>query len=34
MEVRTGEAVALRYELAGLGSRFLAVSIDMAAQLA
>ena len=34
VEVRTGEAVALRYELAGLGSRFLAVSIDMAAQLA
>ncbi|HEX3469001.1 MAG TPA: RDD family protein [Candidatus Elarobacter sp.] len=32
VEVRTGEAVALRYELAGLGSRFLAVVVDMIAQ--
>jgi uncharacterized RDD family membrane protein YckC len=30
--VRTGEAVEIRYELAGLGSRFLAVMIDMLAQ--
>lgn len=33
MEVRTGEAVAISYELAGLGSRFLAVVIDGIAQL-
>jgi uncharacterized RDD family membrane protein YckC len=32
LEVRTGEAVSIRYELAGIGSRFLAVSIDMIAQ--
>ena len=34
VEVRTGEAVAIRYELAGLGSRFLALVIDMLAQAA
>jgi uncharacterized RDD family membrane protein YckC len=34
VDVRTGEAVAIRYELAGLGSRFLAVSVDMLAQFA
>ena len=34
VEVRTGEAVAIRYELAGLGSRFLAVMVDMIAQFA
>jgi uncharacterized RDD family membrane protein YckC len=33
VDVRTGEAVAIRYELAGLGSRFLAVVVDMIAQL-
>lgn len=33
VEVRTGEAVSIRYELAGLGSRFLAVAIDTLAQL-
>jgi len=32
VEVRTGEAVAFAYELAGLGSRFLAVFVDMFAQ--
>jgi uncharacterized RDD family membrane protein YckC len=32
--VRTGEAVEIRYELAGLGSRFLAVMIDTLAQFA
>jgi uncharacterized RDD family membrane protein YckC len=32
VDVRTGEAVAIRYELAGLGSRFLAVMVDMIAQ--
>jgi uncharacterized RDD family membrane protein YckC len=32
IDVRTGEAVAIRYELAGLGSRFLAVTVDMIAQ--
>ena len=30
--MRTGEAVEIRYELAGLGSRFLAVSLDVLAQ--
>lgn len=30
--MRTGEAVAIRYELAGLGSRFLAVVVDLLAQ--
>jgi uncharacterized RDD family membrane protein YckC len=34
VEVRTGEAVAIRYELAGLGSRFLAVTLDFIAQCA
>jgi uncharacterized RDD family membrane protein YckC len=34
VDVRTGEAVAIRYELAGLGSRFLALSLDMLAQFA
>ena len=33
VDVRTGEAVAIRYELAGLGSRFLAVVVDMLAQI-
>jgi len=33
VEVRTGEAVAIRYELAGLGSRFLAVVVDGIAQV-
>ncbi|GAC1592785.1 MAG: hypothetical protein NVS3B28_22000 [Candidatus Velthaea sp.] len=33
LDVRTGESVAIRYELAGLGSRFLAVFIDVAIQL-
>ena len=33
VDVRTGEAVSIRYELAGLGSRFLAVAIDTVAQL-
>lgn len=32
VDVRTGEAVAIRYELAGLGSRFLAVIVDGLAQ--
>jgi uncharacterized RDD family membrane protein YckC len=32
LEVRTAEAIAVRYELAGLGSRFLALTIDMAIQ--
>lgn len=32
--MRTGEAVAIRYELAGLGSRFLALVVDMLAQFA
>jgi uncharacterized RDD family membrane protein YckC len=34
VDVRTGEAVEIRYELAGLGSRFLAVSVDVLAQVA
>lgn len=34
LDVRTGEAVAIEYELAGLGSRFLAVVVDLMAQLA
>ena len=33
VDVRTGEAVAIRYELAGLGSRFLAVTVDLIAQV-
>lgn len=32
--MRTGESVAIRYELAGLGSRFLAVLLDFVAQIA
>ena len=32
MQVRTGEAVVIQYELAGLGSRFLAVVVDMLVQ--
>jgi uncharacterized RDD family membrane protein YckC len=34
VDVRTGEAVEIRYELAGLGSRFLALVVDMLAQAA
>jgi uncharacterized RDD family membrane protein YckC len=34
IDVRTGESVAIRYELAGLGSRFLAVLIDLILQIA
>ena len=34
VDVRTGESVAIRYELAGLGSRFLALMVDMIAQVA
>jgi uncharacterized RDD family membrane protein YckC len=34
VDIRTGEAVEIRYELAGLGSRFLAVVIDGIAQIA
>jgi uncharacterized RDD family membrane protein YckC len=33
VEVRTPESVALRYELAGLGSRFLALAVDQVIQL-
>jgi uncharacterized RDD family membrane protein YckC len=33
VDVRTGEAVAIRYELAGLGSRFLAMVVDLLAQM-
>ncbi len=33
LEIRTGESVAIRYELAGLGSRFLAVALDLAIQV-
>ncbi len=32
LEVRTPESIAFSYELAGLGSRFLAVSVDIAIQ--
>ncbi|MGB8203351.1 MAG: hypothetical protein WCE83_01615, partial [Candidatus Baltobacteraceae bacterium] len=34
VEVTTGESVAIAYELAGLGSRFFAVFVDFALQLA
>ncbi len=34
VEVATGESVAFSYELAGLGSRFVAVGIDLAIQIA
>jgi uncharacterized RDD family membrane protein YckC len=33
LDVRTPESIAFSYELAGVGSRFLAVMIDMAAQI-
>ena len=33
LEIRTGESIAIRYELAGLGSRFLAVGLDLAIQV-
>lgn len=33
IDVRTGESIAVEYELAGLGSRFLAVTIDMIIQI-
>jgi uncharacterized RDD family membrane protein YckC len=34
LDVRTAEAIAVRYELAGLGSRFLALTVDLALQVA
>ena len=34
VDVRTPESIAFHYELAGLGSRFLAVVLDMALQIA
>ena len=34
LDVRTAEAIAVRYDLAGIGSRFLALTIDLAIQLA
>jgi uncharacterized RDD family membrane protein YckC len=34
LEVRTPESIAFRYELAGLGSRFLALAVDQAIQIA
>ena len=34
LEIRTPESIAIRYELAGLGSRFLAVFIDLVIQTA
>ncbi|MGD0475223.1 MAG: RDD family protein [Candidatus Velthaea sp.] len=33
LEVRTGESISIQYELAGVGSRFLAVGVDLAIQL-
>lgn len=33
LEIRTGESIGLRYELAGLGSRFLAVGLDLTIQI-
>jgi len=33
LDVRTAEAIAVQYELAGLGSRFLALCVDIAVQL-
>jgi uncharacterized RDD family membrane protein YckC len=33
LDVRTGESIAIEYELAGLGSRFLAVMLDFAIQI-
>ncbi len=34
LDVRTAEAIAVRYELAGLGSRFLALTLDLVIQAA
>ncbi len=34
LEVPTAEAIAVRYELAGIGSRFLALTLDVAIQVA
>ena len=34
LDVRTPESIALTYELAGIGSRFLAVALDFVAQIA
>ena len=34
IDVRTPESIAFRYDLAGLGSRFLAVFVDLALQIA
>ncbi len=34
LAIRTGESIEIRYELAGLGSRFLAVGLDLAIQVA
>jgi uncharacterized RDD family membrane protein YckC len=34
LEVRTPESIAFSYELAGVGSRFLAVAVDLAIQVA
>jgi uncharacterized RDD family membrane protein YckC len=34
LDVRTPESIAFSYELAGIGSRFLAVTIDLALQIA
>jgi uncharacterized RDD family membrane protein YckC len=34
LDVRTAESIALRYELAGLGSRFLAMMLDFGIQIA
>jgi uncharacterized RDD family membrane protein YckC len=34
LDVRTAEAIAVRYELAGLGSRFLALTLDLVIQFA
>lgn len=34
IDVRTPESIAFSYELAGLGSRFLALAVDQAIQLA
>jgi len=33
LDVRTGESIELHYELAGVGSRFLAVALDLAIQI-
>jgi uncharacterized RDD family membrane protein YckC len=34
VDVATGESVAFSYELAGLGSRFIAISVDFAIRVA